>query len=212
MTNINIANLETMVQHLKESTKAALNPSISPVVSQMRDETKEVAELLHKATRDLSMQHLGIMEEGFDLKTKMDSNPEKSVSEAVNWLVQTSTTVVKVLQQHSVILSSLLQHHEKEVVKINDTIQKVEKRALEVEKENNEVRQRSMKGNLVISTDISNGQKSAFVSDKLNANGARSKESELEMVLRLIKDKTGENFKKSEIAACHALGRKKEAD
>ena len=116
------------------------------------------------------------------------------------------------IQQHSVILSSLLQHHEKEVVKINDTIQKVEKRALEVEKENDEVRQRSMKGNLVISTDISNGQKSAFVSDKLNANGARSKESELEMILRLIKDKTGVSFKKSEIAACHALARKKEAE
>ena len=144
MTTINLTSLEILVEHLK-TTQAALNPNVSPVIMEMRDETKVIAEKLKEANKELSMQRLGISEDNFTILTdlpdkatrkssqeedvnimKVDkSKPEKSVNAAINWLIETSTTVVKVLDHHSVILGALLKHHKEDVKKINIDIEKV---------------------------------------------------------------------------------------
>ena len=135
MTQINVKALESLVGHLKTTTEAALNPNISPVITQMRDETKAIAEKLAEANRELGMQRLGIMDESFALEGASQesdtlglkfnkSNKQQSQNAAINWLLETSTTVVKVLNQHSVILGSLLEQHEKDVVKIKKDIKK----------------------------------------------------------------------------------------
>ena len=247
MTTINLTSLEVLVEHLK-TTQAALNPNVSPVIMEMRDETKEIAERLKEANKELSMQHLGIWEDNFTILTdlpdkatrkssqeedvnimKVDkSKPEKSVNAAINWLIETSTTVVKVLDHHSVILGALLKHHKEDVKKINIDIEKVEqkavatekkaadfekkaaeseKKSVEMEKECDEVRQRGMKGNLIISSSTFNGKQSKF-QRQLDPNGARGKESDLKMILRLVKEKTGVSFTESEVQAFHPLGRR----
>ena len=67
MTTINLTSLEVLVEHLK-TTQAALNPNVSPVIMEMRDETKEIAERLKEANKELSMQHLGIREDDYTSK------------------------------------------------------------------------------------------------------------------------------------------------
>ena len=228
MTTINLTSLEVLVEHLK-TTQAALNPNVSPVIMEMRDETKEIAERLKEANKELSMQHLGIWEDNFTIltdlpdkttrkssqeedvnKMKVDkSKTEKSVNAAINWLIETSTTVVKVLDHHSVTLGALLKHHEEDVKKINIEIEKVEQKAVDIEKKAADFEKKAAESEMK-SVEMEK-ECDEVIQRQLDANGTRGKESNLKMILRVVKEKTGVNFTESEVQAFHPLDRRQGA-
>ena len=79
-----------------------------------------------------------------------------------------------------------------------------------MEVETDEARQRGMKGNLIITSSTRDNKISVFTNKEIEKEGVMKKEDNLEMILRVVKEKTGVSFKPSE-AACHPLGRRQEA-
>ena len=94
--------------------------------------------------------------------------------------------------------TELMTKHEQLENKHNDLI-------LECE----EIRQRSIKGNLIISCPVVNGNTWAVHQTIQGShNQTQSVESDTELCLRLIREKTGVMFNIRDIVACHPLGRR----
>jgi len=77
-----------------------------------------------------------------------------------------------------------------------------------LEKECDEVRQRGMKGNLIISSPGIQGKSSLMVSNTITIQGEQRKESDQEMIQRLIKVKTGVVVPVRVMTACHAINKR----
>jgi hypothetical protein len=209
MTEVAIPALESLVAHLKEATGPVLDAVVSPVMEQMRVETSELAEELKKATAKVSLDLENNSGKWKGKTGVAGSRGGPDTAAVVNWLVTTLDVVVQKLNHHGVIMNSLLAHHEADMAKVKEEKAKVEKKTDELEKENDEIRQRSMKGNLIISTNTQGGKTSAFTK-KLNPQGIREVESDLDMILRLVKEKTGVSFDRREVQAFHPISRRGE--
>lgn len=240
-SSIEISALDELVNKLKTSSTSTLDPQLYPVMGQMREETRDLVGKVEQACRQVSLANLGILDESLNWRNDEPSkgnskgtrssqdkgdkatdslefhtqNKDRQVAPVINWLLKTCTAVVDKLNQHGVIMSALLAHHEADIEKIKEEV-KVVKEEVEVEKkridhlevENDEVKQRGMKGTLIISSTKRHGQDSSFI--KKNSTGrATELESELDMVLRLVMEKTGVIFSKGDISDFHPLGKDK---
>ena len=103
----------------------------------------------------------------------------------------------------------------KELEHKNDELEK--KFALKydaLEKKCDEVRQRGLKGNLIVSSPdrtLSNGHQISSLAkpeSDYDNYGIWRKENDMEMVLRLVHHKTGVWIQESDVIACHPLGRR----
>ena len=91
----------------------------------------------------------------------------------------------------------------------SDKLEKVvEKKIDEVEKQCDEARQREMKGTLVVSSPNRRGMVTEAVIRRIKyeETGAIGPESELDMVLRMVYEKTGVWIPYEDVAACHRFG------
>ena len=214
---MNVKDLEDLIVHLKTATEP-LDTSVLTVIEGMGNETRDLAEKLMNVSRKIDLEHLTELEgldlnslpQGYQLsqskKNQLLQNPK-----IVNWLISTCNTAAEKLRHHNTILNSLLQLHDKDikdikthVSKVEDEVKKVEKEVARVEVETDEARQRGMKGNLIITSSTRDNK-------EVEKEGVMKKEDNLDMILRVVKEKTGVNFKPSEVAACHPLGRRQEA-
>lgn len=173
-------------------------------------------------------------EEAKDKTLLVDTNAlEKTTGAVINWLVKTLSVCVEKVNSHSIFMDAILLHHEKAVTKLreenakveemcgkmvekNDEVvkeinqlkedkQKVETKVEELEVEKDEIRQRGMKGNLIISTNTRGGRASGF--QRLPPSGPDLQvEEELDMVLRVTNDHSGTYFQRKEVQAFHANG------
>ena len=84
---------------------------------------------------------------------------------------------------------------------------KVEEKIESLAIENDELRQRSMKGNLIVSSPQSDTQDTLFKRLQVEEGGSIKQESDVAMVTRVIQEKTGVKLHPDEVAACHPLGR-----
>ena len=133
---------------------------------------------------------------------------EKHLKLTLNWALRMVGILVEEVKGLKMEVSSL---KTKEVAKA-EKVEKVEKKTETLEAENDDLRQRSMKGNLIISSPSSATQKSLFVRMNKDFNGVTRKETDVEMVTRVIKKKSGVQFEEREVEACHALGRSNQAE
>ena len=143
----------------------------------------------------------------FSTTSEIDKQP------FTNWLLATVSSVVQKLNHHTTILSSMLIHHHEEIQEIRSTVSKVDERVSKVEKEVervqqvtvkveqevDEARQRSMKGNLVVTSSTRGGMSSVFTKQEITDNNGRRMENDVEMVLRTVKNKTGVLFEPWEV-------------
>ena len=78
----------------------------------------------------------------------------------------------------------------------------------DLEKKCDEGRQREMKGTLIISSPERGHQKTEAVARRQEwENGSYGKESELDMVLRMVYEKTGVWIPYEDVSACHRFGK-----
>ena len=70
-----------------------------------------------------------------------------------------------------------------------------------------EIQQRSMKGNLIISSPNTRGKDSLMVRKEVRCGNDLRKENDAELMVRIIKLKTGVELLLSDISACHALNK-----
>ena len=93
--------------------------------------------------------------------------------------------------------------------KQGDTSNKnLEKKLNDLEIKCDEGRQREMKGTIIVSSPERQGQTEATIrSQDWGDDNTYGPESELDMVLRIVYDKTGVLFPYSDVAACHNFGK-----
>jgi hypothetical protein len=138
-------------------------------------------------------------------KSKEDPN---NVVVVVNWLQDMVRAIIKKVNDHAKMIkfTQKLADSKADQAEVSDMKAKVE--ALEAECDS--VHQRSMKGNIIISSPATAHAASRTPAQltKDPVTGHDRNEFEHEMCIRVIKEKTGITFPVSDIGACHALGRK----
>ena len=161
------------------------------------------------------------------------NNPSATTGAVINWLVKTLDVCVEKINSHSIVIDAILLHHEADVKKLKEENTevvekcseleekndenvveinklkedkvKVEKKCEELKVEKDEIRQRGMKGNLIISTNTRDGRASGF--KRLEPRGPDMVvEEELDMVPRGVRDHTGIAFHNNEVQDFHPNG------
>ena len=198
---LNIQAFSTLISKLQDSTQAVINNPDSDLIS--IKEIRGVGDTT-KTTWTHSKRAQGGGGEGpsADSNLQVDvnnPNSKQNLTNVVNWLVEVCSILVDKV--------NVITH--KEEAKKGDEVQ--QKKDLEVKykqiaDETDEIRQRSMRGNLIISSPNNNGKTSLFKQQTNTVEGREEKESEMEMVLRVVKQKTSVQFRKEEIHAFHPIG------
>ena len=146
-------------------------------------------------------------DEGFtsdDLSLVVEENSEKNSTVVVNWLIKLVNKLwVKVAEQAEMIKINFNRAEAKE-----GEVTKLKEEMLELRKYCDEVQQRSMKGNIIISSpNLGNGKASLMKQQEVVGTGGKRLETVTEMCCRLILKKTGVTVPDADISACHVLGR-----
>ena len=137
-----------------------------------------------------------------ELSLDADEKSEKNLSVVLNWLVKlVSDLWTKVSTQRDMIAYNLDSALAKEV-----ELTALQKEVKDLQVYCDEIQQRSMKGNIIISSpNLGNGK--ASLMKQLRVDGGARLETVTEMCQRLILKKTGVEVPHADISACHVLGR-----
>ena len=139
-----------------------------------------------------------------ELSLDMEEKAEKNSTVVVNWLIRLVTKLwLKVAEQAEMIKFNFTRAEAKEV-----EVAKLQEEVAELRKYCDEVQQRSMKGNIIISSpNLGNGKASLMKQLRLEEGETTRLETVTEMCCRLILKKTGVTVPEADISACHVLGR-----
>lgn len=235
MTTICIKALENLVTSLKTTTEDAVSPDAAQVVIQMMEETQEMSETLKNATSQLNLENIGIQNvrakiQAYGIKTRgasqMKDADEITITEKgseanailINTLVKICDSVVDKLNAHGTILAALVESHKKVLVEVREEVAKEKEKSVELESkmvkletDYDDVRQRSMKGNLIVSSPQKEGCDTLLVKKQHQdeSGNFRNLETETQMVIRVVAEKTGVWFDDREVQACHTLNRQR---
>jgi hypothetical protein len=139
---------------------------------------------------------------GETLLVDQTKGSEEQTAVAINWLLKICSALVDKVNDLS---------DKEEMVKtqVEKQEKQVEKKVESLEAECDAQRQKSMQGNLIVSSP-SGPKATEFVRRDVTVGGVQRKEKDVEMVTRVIKEKSAVEFKESEVQACHPLGRGKD--
>ena len=138
-----------------------------------------------------------------ELSLDKEEKSEKNISVVLNWLVKLVTDLwLKVSNQRDLITYNLENAEAKEA-----QLTILQKEVKDLQLYCDEIQQRSMKGNIIISSpNLGNGNKASLMK-QLTVDGGARLETVTEMCQRLIHMKTGVEVPHADITACHVLGR-----
>ena len=195
MTKLNIAAFKALVKLTRTKTTllaCSAKEKMSTLALAWADADKDA----YADVGDIDFTNQG---EEFSLDD--DENAEKNSTVVVNWLIKLVKQLWdRVSQQTEMIRFNLGRAEEKEVelAKMVDEVKALRKHC-------DEVQQRSMKGNLIISSPVTTQKKSLFNFEAGVQQGDHAKEDATSLCLRLIDLKTGIKVSPSDISACHVL-------
>ena len=190
----NFKDLMTLGKDLNEKSKEVL-----PVFENVRGKLKEVAaktvnvvEAKAKVSID-SLKNITFTRRDNPLDLD-EANPDKNISLVINWIVQLLKSVLEKLDEHG----DLIRVHTEaladpkvalDVAKSDeiDTLKDVNEK-LRVDLD--ETRQRGMKGNILVSSPSKPGKETSLKHKVDLVDGIQVTESDTDMVLRLIFEKT----------------------
>ena len=208
----NFKDLMTLAKDLTEKSKEVL-----PVFENVRGKLKEVAaktvnvvEAKAKVSID-SLKNITFTRRDNPLDLD-EANPDKNISLVINWIVQLLKSVLEKLDEHG----DLIRVHTEaladpkvvlDVAKSDeiDTLKDVNEK-LRVDLD--ETRQRGMKGNILVSSPSKPGKETSLKHKVDLVDGIQVTESDTDMVLRLIFEKTTVTIPKEDVIACHPMGRR----
>ena len=140
-----------------------------------------------------------------DLSLDPDSSQENKMTVTVNWLVIMFRKFMTKINEHAELIKMNTKMTDSKANQ--EDVKQIKEKYKELEKECNEIRQRNMKGNIVISAP-STGQHPSLMRKQRKHNEPLNStvlESDVDLVTRLILKKTGIIVPETDIMACHAL-------
>ena len=207
-TKLPAESVSELYETIKKSAK------MSPFVSR-------ASKFFAKAeAKDLSNVKLDFEDEVEDEEAENAANV--TVNKMVNKLVKLFTKMIQKISDHAKAIKfnreviedvskevNSLQEKEKEKSENMDKLKaeclKLKETLIKAEEHSDEIQQRSMKGNLIVSSP-NRDQKPSILNKKERIFGNVSRmEDDTEMIIRLIKEKTGVEFLVGDISACHIL-------
>ena len=203
MTKLNLRVFKNLVDRSRSKTTFFANTAKSSLLTAARS----WVELLEKHNVDDPPINLHAVKEGEgftsdDLSLDAEEKTEKNSTVVVNWLIKLVDKLwIKVAEQAEMIKFNFnrAEAKEEEVIKLKEEV-------VELRNYCDEVQQRSMKGNIIISSpNLGNGR--ASLMKQLTVEGGTRLETVTEMCCRLILKKTGVTVPDADISACHVLGR-----
>ena len=145
------------------------------------DTVEKKVKLVEETSNTRAVLVTNMSERVKDVETKVNANDEKVTANNFH-LQQFEENLTKMKEDHSKLVQ------QKEVM----------------EKDIDETRQRGLKGNLILSSPDLPGHSSHLI-QRNNQDGSR--ETELQMCVRLIGQKTSIYLKQEDVVACHRLGK-----
>ena len=199
MARFNIEAFEKLIIDARESTIKAV--SSSPFLSKGKSKVEgaeKVANLKPGLIFDISE----------DDTTHSTRSKESSITVAVNWLVKIAKSIIEKVNEHAELIKFNHKHIDKKADR--EEVTALEKKYELLEVECDEVRQRGLKGNLIISSPDLQNKKSLLTFKTITdpETKAARLEDETELCCRLILLKTGVTVPLRDISACHPLARK----
>ena len=197
---------------LNEASKK-VKPVFDDVPKKLRDfasKTMNVVEATAKVSirsmKDLVINRKDTRSNPLDL----DAVPDKNIGFAINWIVDILKNVLSKLDEQGDIIrvhTEVLAKPEAAMdVPSSGEVDALKKDNDKLRIEVDETRQRGMKGNIIVSCPARNNKETLAVPQEVKEGEKKRLESETEMVLRLIEDKTGVTIPLKDVVACHPMG------
>ena len=166
----------------------------------MDGETFDLASIRQGGNKSRS----GNIDKNYSAKNDLD---DQSLTRVVlNWQNLIIRQLVEKLDEFGVVLAYLTSKNassNNSDGSVNTLTAKID----DLQLQNNDLQQKSLKGNIIISSPHSNERPSLLKAETITdpATKEQRKESPLEMCSRLIRQKTGVIVPKNDVSACHAL-------
>ena len=139
---------------------------------------------------------------------KLGKDNNQNIVTITDWIVSALKDIMTRVEEHGDILTvhtEALAHPEEALsVAKDDEIKALKEEIHTLTDEIDETRQRGMKGNLIVSSPQNNKANTIAVHGTFGGKV----ESDTEMLIRIIKRKTGVDIDPMEVSACHKIGRK----
>ena len=127
----------------------------------------------------------------------------------MNWIVKLLKRVIEKVDEQGDIIrvqTEVLASHEEVIDAPKQEMDALKAENARLKIEIDETRQRGMKGNIIVSCPARNGVTKA-VHNEDTEDGTAKRETDTEMVLRLIKEKTDVSIPLKDVVACHPIGK-----
>ena len=188
-----------------------VSPVFENVPKKLRDFAAKTLDVL-EATAKVSLSSLKDLRitrasSPFNLDTEQ---PDKNIPFAINWIVDLVKDVLHKLDEqgdiirvHSEVLASPMDAMD---VAQGEELKALRKENDKLRTEIDETRQRGIKGNIIVSCPAKDNQPSRAVHQEITAGGKKVMETDTDLVIRLIKEKTYITIPKEDVVACHPMG------
>ena len=220
MESFNIENFKNLMTTASKYTEAAqkVTPVFQNVPNKIRDIAAKTMNVL-EATAKVGFSSLNDLDVAgmkkrvnktypFNLNLE-EGKADTNMPIAVNWIVKLLKSVIEKLDEQGDIIrvqTEVLASHEEAIDAPKHEIEALKEENEKLKIELDETRQRGMKGNIIVSCPVRNGVTKAVHRVNTNENGAAIKETDTEMVLRLIEEKSNIKIPVNDVVACHTIG------
>ena len=195
MTKLNIDAFKALVKRSRSKT--------SLLACAAKEKVSTMAMAWAQAEKDANVDEVEIdlTNAGEDFSLDKDEKAEKNSTVALNWLIKLVTDLWFKVSQHAELIRFNLGRAEEKEEEVAKLVQEVEL----LRKHCDEVQQRSMKGNLIISSPTTKQKKSLMNLEAAVLHGDHAREDATSLCIRLIDVKTGVKVPPEDISACHIL-------
>ena len=219
MTKLQITAFKQMIDRGREYTRKTIeNLENSAFYSKGKARALALAKGLANLSTGIVIDH--VSQPDFDIhevkndmnevidELSLDNNPEgeKNTAVVINWLVTLVKNIMAKVNDHSGMIKFNTELNETKAEQTD--LSQLQKKHEELEKECEEVKQRLLKGNIILSSPKLQHAESLLIPQQIHDRSSNTKrvESTVEMCCRLIKMKSGVDVPLSDIIACHSLG------
>ena len=210
----NFGAFESLMNACKESSKKIG----SPILTRGKAKAAGISASLEGVKSNLSFKFLESGEDGVppflgqDLTIDQAKESKKNPSVVINWLVNLTKQLITHVNNLGEIVKINQRSMEEKAEK--SLVDELKAKVKSLELDNDDIRQRSMTGNIIIASPQREGNPTLALRQQVRDRKSNTmrQESMMEMCIRLVKEKTSVEFPLEDVVACHPIGKGKGTD